>query len=245
MIRFITAAIWTALFLIVSIPFLIIEFFIGLFAKAVRARSSQAFICFAFRVLTAIAGTEIVIKGKENIPENTPVLFVPNHRSIFDIIITYPLCPGQTAYIAKKETKKIPLFNIWMMFMNCQFLDRSDLRKGLKVILKAADLVKEGSSVCIFPEGTRNKTDDPLLSFHSGSLKIAEKSSCPVVPVAINNTEKIFEAQFPKLRKAKVIVEYCKPVLPSGKSPKEKQAFSNLVREEILEAYSKNLKDLQ
>lgn len=243
MIRFIIAAIWTGLFLIVSIPFLIIEFLFGLFFPVARAASSQAIISFAFRGLTLIAGTEIVVKGKENIPQDTPVLFTPNHRSIFDIIITYPLCPGRCAYIAKQETKKIPIFSLWMALMNCQFLDRHDLRKGLKMILKSVDLVNGGSSICIFPEGTRNKGSEPLLPFHDGSLKIAEKAECPVVPIAISNTEKIFEAQFPKIRKAKVIIEYCKPIETKGLSKEEKRAVSRRAQEEILEAYNNNLKE--
>lgn len=240
MFRFIVAALWTTVFLILSIPVIIIEFFIGLFSPKTRAKHSQAINCAAFKVLKAIAGTKLTVKGLSNVPSAEPVLYVPNHRSIFDIILTYPLCPRQTAYVAKKETGKIPIFNIWMSFMNCQFLDRKDLRKGLKVILKCADLVKEGSSVCIFPEGTRNKTAETLLPFHDGSLKIAEKSGCKIVPVAINNSEKIFEAQFPKIRKAKIVIEYCKPIDPSDFSKENKRDISLKVQEEIKAAYEAN-----
>lgn len=240
MFRFIVAALWTTVFLILSIPVIIIEFLIGLFSKKTRARHSQAIICTAFKVLKAIAGTQLTIKGLANVPSGEPVLYVPNHRSIFDIILTYPLCPRQTAYVAKKETKKVPIFSIWMTFMNCQFLDRKDLRKGLKVILKCTDLVNAGSSVCIFPEGTRNKTEETLLPFHDGSLKIAEKAGCKIVPIAINNSEKIFEAQFPKIRKTKVVIEYCKPINPSDFSKENKREISLKVQEEIKTAYEAN-----
>ena len=240
MIRFILAAIWVIFFLIVSIPFILIEFVVKLFSKKAAAKSSQVIVCAAFKVVSFIAGTKIICIGKEKIPENTPVLFVPNHRSIFDIILTYPLCPGQTGYVAKKETGMFPVFNVWMYLMNCQFLDRKDLRKGLKVILKCADTIKAGSSVCIFPEGTRNKGNEPLLPFHDGSLKIAEKTKCPIVPVTINNSEKIFEAQLPKIRKATVVIEYGDPIDTSSLSRGEMKEISVKLQDIIIETYLKN-----
>lgn len=240
MVRFILDAIWVVLFLIVSIPFLLIELLIGLFSPKLKARSSQAIIAFAFNVVLFISGTKTEVIGRDRVPKDRPVLYVPNHRSIFDIIVTYPLCVGQTAYVAKKETKSFPIFSIWMAFMNCQFLDRKDLRKGLKVILKCSELIKDGVSVCIFPEGTRNKTEDPVLAFHDGSFKIAEKSECAIVPVCINNTDQIFEAQLPRIKKRKVIVEYCEPIETKGLSREEKKELSNKVRTTILETYEKN-----
>lgn len=240
MFRFIIALIWTIVFLILSIPIIIILFFIGLFAPDIRAKVSQVIVCFTFKMLKWISGTKLLILGKENVPKDEPVLFTPNHRSIFDIILTYPLCKRQTAYIAKKETKKIPVFSIWMSFMNCQFLDRKDLRQGLKVVCKAADLIKAGKSVCIFPEGTRNKGSEDLLDFHDGSFKIAEKAGCKIVPVSINNSEAIFEKQFPKIRKTTVVIEYLKPIDPSSFERTRKREISETAQKEILEAYHNN-----
>lgn len=189
-----------------------------------------------------ISGVKLTVLGKENLSKDVPVLLVPNHRSIFDIIVTYPECIMQTGYVAKKETSKIPVFSLWMRLMNCQFLDRKDLRKGLKVINKSAELIKSGKSMCIFPEGTRNKGTEPLLPFHDGSLKIAEKAECPVVPVAINNTEEIFEAHFPKIKKTHVIIEFCKPIETKGLSRAEIREVSVKAQEALKEAYLRNQK---
>lgn len=240
MIRFIIAAIFVVSYLVLSIPLLLIELIIGLFAPKAKAKSSQAFICFGFRIVEKISGTTVIVKGLDNVVKDEPVLFVPNHRSIYDIILTYPRFKNQTGFVSKKEIKKTPIFNIWMMFMNCQFLDRKDLRKGLKTILRSADLVKNGTCMCIFPEGTRNRGNEPLQPFHDGSLKIAEKAGCRIVPVSINNTEKIFEAQFPKIRKTTVVIEYLPPVDISGLSRKEIQGVSLSVQESIKNAYIAN-----
>ena len=240
MLRFFGDAIFTIVFLILSIPVIAVEGLIRLFAPKASAVSSQAIVTKAFRIVALIAGVKLTVKGKENIPEGEAVLFVPNHRSIFDIIITYYIMPGQTGYVAKKETSRFPVFSIWMSLMNCQFLDRSDVRKGLKVILKCVDLIKSGVSITIFPEGTRNKGTDDLQPFHDGSLKIAEKAGCKIVPMAINNTDQVFEAHFPKIKPTHVIVEFCKPIETAGLSRAEFKEISPKVQAEILEAYRRN-----
>ena len=240
MIRFILAGIFTVVFLILSIPVIAIEGLIRLVFPRASAVSSQFIVCHAFRIVAFICGVKTEVKGLENIPKGEAILYVPNHRSIFDIIITYYIIPGQTGYVAKKETGRIPVFSLWMLLMNCKFLDRSDIRKGLKVILKCVDLIKQGVNVVIFPEGTRNKGTEDLQPFHDGSFKIAEKAGCKIIPVAINNTDQIFEAHFPKIKSQKVIVEFCKPIETAGLSRAELKEISPRVREELLEAYVKN-----
>ncbi len=240
MIRFFGDLIFTVVFLILSIPFIAVLALVRLFAPKASANISQAIVTRAFKCVAFISGVKLTLKGLENIPKDKAVLYVPNHRSIFDIIITYYCMPGQTGYVAKKETGKVPIFNWWMALMNCQFLDRKDLRKGLKVILRCCDLVKKGTSITIFPEGTRNKGTEDIQPFHDGSFKIAEKTGCPIVPIAINNTDQIFEAQLPKVRSRKVVGEFCKPIETEGLSRAEFKEISNKVRDEILEAYVRN-----
>jgi len=240
MIRFVICISWTVIFLILSIPAILVELIIWIFSPMARARSSQWIICNAFRILVFLAGTKVEVIGEENVLKDRPVLYVPNHRSIFDIILTYIRAPRQTAYIAKKETRRIPIFSIWMALMNCQFLNRDDLRDGLRVINKAADLIAGGSSVCIFPEGTRNKGTEPLQPFHDGSLKIAEKAKCPIIPVVINNSDDIFEAHLPKVKKTKVIIEYCKPIETEGMSHIEFKKISPEIQELMRNTYLKN-----
>ena len=155
------------------------------------------------RMVFRLTGSTLTVKGLENIPD-MPVLYVGNHRSYFDI---------ETGFIAKKEMEKIPLLREWMRNVNCLFLDRKDIKAGLKTILEGIEKVKGGSSIWIFPEGTRCKAKDPaeLLPFKEGSLKIAEKSGCPVVPVAITGTAEILEKHFPFIRPSHVTIEFGKP----------------------------------
>ena len=104
------------------------------------------------------------------------------------------------------------------------------------------DKVKSGISICIFPEGTRNKNTDDLdmLPFHEGSFKIATKAKCPIIPIAINNSADIFEAHFPKIRPAKVVVEYGKPIYPDELDKETKKHLGEYTQGIIHQMLEKN-----
>ena len=172
MIRLILVAVFLVLFLVLGIPLLLIEWVIGKFNQRAKDISSLRIVQWAFKMILFLAGTKVVIKGEENVPKNEPVLYVGNHRSYFDIVITYSRVPDLTGYIAKKEMLRWPLLVNWMKNLHCLFLDRQDVKQGLKTILTAIDKVKAGISICIFPEGTRNRVNDTFMEFHEGSFKI-------------------------------------------------------------------------
>ena len=106
MIRFISVAVFVVLFLILSIPLMIAEWIIGKFNMDVKNRSSLAIVNWAFRQVIRLAGTKVIAIGEENIPTDTAVLYVGNHRSFFDVVLTYVRVPRPTGYVAKKEMLK-------------------------------------------------------------------------------------------------------------------------------------------
>ena len=173
---------------------------------------------------------------------DVPVLYIGNHRSFFDVPITYPRCPIRTGYIAKKEMEKIPLLSTWMKRLHCLFLDRNDLKQGLKTILTAIEKVKSGISICIFPEGTRNKNEDELdmLPFHEGSFKIAAKTNCPIIPMAISGSADIWENHFPRVKKTHVILEYGKPIYIDQLEKEDKKHLGAYTQNIIHEMLVKN-----
>lgn len=240
MIRFICLASFVILFLIFSTPLLIAEWIIGKFNMEKKDRSSLAIVKWAFRVCLWITGVTVTVIGEENVPTDTAVLYVGNHRSYFDILLTYIRVPRPTGYIAKKEMLRYPLLVNWMKNLHCLFLDRKDIKQGMKTILEGIEKVKSGVSICIFPEGTRNKVNDTFLPFHEGSFKIAEKSGCPVIPISINNSAAIFEDHLPKMKKAHVIIEYGKPVYIKELPKEERKFVGAYVQNVIKETYFKN-----
>lgn len=237
MIHLILVAVFLVLFLVLGIPLLLIEWVIGKFNQRAKDISSLRIVQWAFKMILFLAGTKVVIKGEENVPKNEPVLYVGNHRSYFDIVITYSRVPDLTGYIAKKEMLRWPLLVNWMKNLHCLFLDRQDVKQGLKTILTAIDKVKAGISICIFPEGTRNRVNDTFMEFHEGSFKVASKSGCAVVPMAIYNSAAIFEDHIPWIRKTTVIVEYGKPFYIKDLPRETQKRVGAYSRDLIMENY--------
>lgn len=195
---------------------------------------------WGFHVILKIAGTDITVIGKENIPDEA-ALFVGNHRSYFDILILYVQCENLTGFVAKDAIEKVPSLRVWMRYLYCLFLNRSDAREGLKTILKAIEYVKKGISICIFPEGTRNSGEElSMLPFKEGSFKIATKTGCPIVPVSINNSAEIMENHYPLLKKAHIIVEYGKPIYPNQLGKDELKNIGAYCQNIIQETINKN-----
>ena len=244
MLRTILAVLFAVCYLIIGIPVLFVEWLIGKKNPHLRDISSLRMVQWAFRVICRICGVKLTVKGQENVPKDIPVLYVANHNSYFDIMITYALCPDLTGYIAKDSLEKVPLLNIWMKRLYCLFLDRTDMKKGLKTILTGIDQIKAGISMCIFPEGTRNKTEDEMLPFKAGSLKLSEKTGCPIVPMAITNSADILENHFPKVKPTHVILQYGTPIYLDQLSADDRKHLAAYTQNTVHELLADNRKYL-
>ena len=241
MIRFIIAATFLGLFLLLSYLVYPIEWLIGKINKRAKDYSSLRIVQWGFRVILAIGGVKITVIGKENMPDEA-ALYVGNHRSYFDILLMYVQCKRLTGFVAKDSIGKVPSLRVWMRYLYCLFLDRKDIKQGMKTILQAIEYVKQGISICIFPEGTRNDGEElSMLPFKEGSFKIALKTGCPIVPVSINNSAEIFENHIPKMRKTHVVMEYGKPIYPKDLTRDEQKVIGATCQEIIQETIRKNI----
>lgn len=235
--RTILVALFLVIYAILSIPLYLVEFIIGRINPRAKVSSSQFIVAKAFRIILFLSGTKFTVIGKENVPKEA-VLFVANHRSYFDIVLTYATTPHLTGFVAKKEMRHIPCFSHWMRHLNCLFLDRSDVRAGLKTILQGIENIKNGYSMFIAPEGTRNQEKE-MLPFKEGSFKLAQKSGCAIVPIALTNTDAIFEKHAPWIRRAKVVIHYGDPIYMNKLSPEDQKRIGtyvqNIIRQMLLE----------
>lgn len=227
--RSIIVALTMFLWLVLTFPVYLIVALVGVFNKRACASFSQKFVNSAFRFLMWEAGAKTTVIGRELVPKDRPVLYVSNHRSYADTPLGYINVVGTTGFIAKKEIKKFPILSLWMKNMTCLFLDRDDMRQGLKTILNAIDNVKDGYSVFIMPEGTRNHNEE-MLPFKEGSFKVAEKSGCPIIPIAFSNTDALYELHKPWIKKAKVVVHFGEPVYLDNISREEKKALAGKIQ---------------
>ena len=247
MIRVFLIAVFLIVFFLLSIPVFLIEWIIGKFNPMLKDTSSLHLIQAIFSLILKVTGVKVTVIGEENVPKDEPVLYIGNHRSFFDILLTYTRVPRRCGYIAKYEMRKVPLLSNWMSYLHCLFLDRKDIKQGLKTILTAIDKVKDGISICIFPEGTRNKGDNELelLPFHEGSFKIATKTGCPIIPMSMNNTASMWERHFPTIKPCHVILEYGKPIYVSELSREDKKHVGAYTQKIIEETLKKNAASLE
>ena len=239
---------YVIVFLSLGLPVLGIEWIISKFNRKAADLSQLRIVQWAFRCISFLSGIHVTVEGEEIVPKDQAVLYIGNHRSIFDIVVTYARCPGLTGYISKDGVNKVPLLGLWMKRLYCLFLDRKDIKQGLKVILTAIDQVKAGISICIFPEGTRNRDREDsttLLPFKEGSFKIALKTGCPIIPMALTGTAAIFENHFPWLKRTSVKLTYGKPIDPSKMTREEQKRIGSYCQEVIYEMLVKQAQTTQ
>ena len=237
MIRISLIVLFLVLFFTVGIVVSGILLIVGVFSRKTRDFIAYYIVKGAFKIVLLIAGTRVIVRGIENIPKDEAVFYVGNHRSFFDIVLSYSIIPPRCGFIAKKEIKKAFPLSVWMYFMNCIFLDRSSTESAVKMINEGVEKIKNGVSIFIFPEGTRGKSDDEMHEFKEGSLKMAKKSNCKIVPIAFNNTSAAFEDQFPKVRKATVCIEFGKTIDIETLSKEDRKALApyslNIIRKMV------------
>ena len=209
-----------------------IEWLIGKKNKQKMDESSLHIVQWALNRINIICGIKLTVVGKENIPTDQAVLYVGNHRSYFDIILSYTLMPTLTGFISKDDLAKVPLLSTWMRRLYCLFLDRDDMKKSLKTILQAGEQIKQGISMVIFPEGTRNPGEEgSLLPFKEGSLRMADKTGCPIVPMAISNTRAIIHKG--AARPTHVVIEFGKPIYVNELEKPQRKALGELTQSVI------------
>lgn len=173
-----------------------------------------------------IAKVHVKVEGTENIPADQAVLYVGNHNSYFDIITLGASVPGTVGFVAKDGMRKVPGIASWMVLIHCLFLDRTDLKSGLAMITAGVQNLKDGYSMCIYPEGTRSK-DGKMGEFHAGSLKMAQRAKAPVIPVATTGTRAIYEDNpGHRVRSCNVVIRFGKPILIQA-LPKEERRFAS------------------
>lgn len=223
-------------FLIFGSPYMVYLEHVRKTDPETSAKKAQSIISKVLRLMIWVTGTKVEVRGLENIPSEGGVLFVSNHRGCFDIHAGYGYTPKMFGFVAKKEMQTYPLLSNWMELGNCLFLDRQNVKNGLKTILQGIDKLRDGTSVWICPEGTRSKSLNilELKEFHEGSFKMAEKAGVPIVPVAITGTAEMFERQLPRICKSHIILEYGKPILPKELDKETQKRIGAYTRDVII-----------
>ena len=238
--RIILVGLYLFIFGIFSIIALPLLWLTGRFNSGLQHRISQRIVKLAFGKVLFLSGIKKKVIGVERVPKDRSVLFIFNHRGFFDVILAFYTVPVIAGFVSKKEIAKVPGLRLWMRLIRCVFLDRENPREGIKAILKGIENINKGISMFISPEGTRY-SGEGLLEFKPGSLKMAEKAGCPIVPVAITNANKVFEDHLPWIKSTEMTIEYGEPIYIQELSKEARAELLEHCREKVLELYERNL----
>ncbi|MEY4456766.1 MAG: hypothetical protein RLY15_1030 [Bacteroidota bacterium] len=141
-----------------------------------------------------LSGCRFKVTGKEVFDTTTNAVIVCNHNSLIDIPVSFPFLPRANKTIAKKSFSKIPIFGLIYTF-GTVLVDRRDERSRKQSVDDMKKVLETGLDMLIYPEGTRNRTNEPLKSFHNGAFKLAIDTNKPIIPVVLLNTKKILPAK--------------------------------------------------
>jgi len=161
-------------------------------------------------------GCPLKVKGTEHFKKGKNYIIVCNHSSFMDVPVTTPFMPHANKTIAKKEFAAVPFFG-WIYSLGAILVDRKNEQSRKQSYAKMKAVLKMGLDMVIYPEGTRNTTNEPLRPFHDGAFRLSAETGVPIIPALIFNTKKIMPPHTPFFMLPHIIeMHFLPPQLPNG-----------------------------
>lgn len=184
-------AVWAlVIFVITILPVALIMWIIGVIKEPKRTEVFRRISVVWIRIFFFLTGCSLKIYGKENFKKGENYIVTCNHNSFMDVPVATPFIPVTNKTIAKESMAKIPIFG--MVYKRGSVLvNRGDKKSREESFWKMRRVLEAGMTMCIYPEGTRNKTAMPLKDFHSGAFGLAIETKTPIIPCLIFNTKKV------------------------------------------------------
>ncbi len=174
---------------------------------------------------------KIISDGEENLPKENGYVLFPNHQGLFDALVLLETNKQPITFVMKKEIENQWFIKKIIKLLQAQIIDRDDIRQSMGVINAMTKEVKEGRNYVIFAEGTRSRKGNELLDFKGGSFKSAVNAKCPIIPVAIMDSYKVFDSK--SIKKATVRMAYLKPIYPEEYNKMKTTEIACIVKERI------------
>lgn len=191
-----------------------------------------------YRVLSNIVkkvnragNVKIISDGEENLPKENGYVLFPNHQGLFDALVLLETNKQPITFVMKKEIENQWFIKKIIKLLQAQIIDRDDIRQSMGVINTMTKEVKEGRNYVIFAEGTRSRKGNELLDFKGGSFKSAVNAKCPIIPLAIMDSYKVFDSK--SIKKATVRMAYLKPIYPEEYNKMKTTEIACIVKERI------------
>ena len=189
-----------------------------------------------------VSWVKVEVKGLENLPKDGPCILMPIHQSNFDIPVLLGRLPVQFRWLAKAELFRIPIFGRGMRGCGYISIDRSNRKSAFRSLADAAQKIRNGTSVLIFPEGTRSR-DGKIRPFKKGGFVMAIDSGVPIVPVVITGTRSIMPKGRFRVYPGHVSMVIHKPIETSIYTPETKDGLMEKVRRVICDNFENSKMD--
>lgn len=185
-------------------------------------------------VLIYFSRAKLVVHGAEHVDPKRPTIYVCNHQSSFDVPVTFAAIRVNFRYVAKQSLRWVPVLGWFIWFTGHILIDRSNRSSAIRTLDKAARRIREGTSVVVFPEGTRSP-DGRILPFKKGPFALALKSGVAVCPVTIEGSGRLMPKNSWKVQTGgEVHVVIGKPIDASSYAPHERERLMRDVRNQII-----------
>jgi 1-acyl-sn-glycerol-3-phosphate acyltransferase len=219
----------TVFFVITFIPWTLFILLSGLLVSLGGVAWLHSYTRCWGRIGLWLAGVRLEVRGREHLSATGAVVYMPNHQSNFDILALCAGLPGQFRWLAKEELFHIPLFGLTMRRAGYIPVDRSSRKKSVESMRFAIERIAQGTSVVIFPEGTRSP-DGHLRKFKAGSFTLALQAQVPIVPIVISGSRDVMPKHSRWIRGGVVRVTILPPVPTAGRTVKERVELMEAVR---------------
>jgi len=202
-------------------------------ARAVRALG-RTWIRWILRTFSV----RIEAEGLENVPTHAPVVFMSNHQSLIDIAAIIDTLPPSVSwrFVAKKELVRIPIFGWCLVTTGQIIIDRGNRERAVASLRRAAERIRGGASVIVFPEGTRSP-DGSLRPFKSGPFHLAVEAQVPIIPITVSGSQRITPKGSIEVHPGTVKIVFGKPIPTRGLTKDERNQLKARVREAIAAGY--------
>jgi 1-acyl-sn-glycerol-3-phosphate acyltransferase len=168
-----------------------------------------------------LIGCPLVVRGKENFSSHTNYVVVCNHNSLMDVPVSTPFMPRANKTIAKKSFSRVPIFG-WIYSFGSVLVDRNSDASRRKSYEDMKQVLALGLDMVIYPEGTRNRTGQPLKKFYDGAFRLSVDTRKPIMPVLLFHTAKVLPAsKFFYVYPHRLEMHFLPPIFPEGMNTEE------------------------
>jgi 1-acyl-sn-glycerol-3-phosphate acyltransferase len=209
-------AIWVILIFVITmviilIPFLIFSYYLP---EPLKTRRWASLARLWMGVFLPLAGCPLRVRGREKFIKGQTYIVTCNHNALMDVPVSYPGIPGGNKTIAKIEMARIPIFGLFYR-TGSVLVDRKSEASRRDSVVQMKEVLEMGLHMCLYPEGTRNKTADPLKSFHDGAFRLAIMTGHAIMPAVIFNSRKVMPPnQAFYVRPCRLYMHFLDPVSP-------------------------------